>query len=75
MSIGIHRGGRGMEDTKEMSLDELVILTQNFIKLADELYSAGKLSKEEYTELTYIKKDFLQRVEADKQETCDRYFQ
>lgn len=63
-----------MEQTKEMTLEELVALTQHFIKLADELYYAGKLTKEEYTELTYIKKDFLNRYEEDKEKDCDHYF-
>lgn len=59
---------------KELSLDELVDLTKGFIKLADELYGAGKLSLEEYEELTYIKKDFLVKAEEEKKQEFKRCF-
>lgn len=54
---------------EDLSLDELVIITRDFIKLADKLYSTGKITQDEYTELTFLKKDFLVKVEAQKQET------
>lgn len=52
----------------DLSLDELVTITEDFIKLADKLYTTGKITKEEYDELTFMKKDFLQKVKAQKQE-------
>lgn len=56
-------------NTKEdLSLDELVIVTKDFIKLADKLYSTGKITQDEYDELTFLKKDFLAKVEVQKQE-------
>lgn len=54
---------------EDLSLDELVIITKDFIQLADKLYSTGKITQDEYTELTFLKKDFLVKVEAQKQET------
>ncbi|MGL4799770.1 MAG: hypothetical protein ACRCWY_10320 [Cellulosilyticaceae bacterium] len=59
---------------KDLSLEELVELTESFIKLADELHEAGKLSDAEYDELTYIKKDFLIKVEKEKEEEYKRCF-
>lgn len=64
-------GGMKMQYTnqeKELSLDELISLTRGFIELADQLYTKGKLSKEEYEELTYIKKDFLIKAETDQED-------
>lgn len=64
-------GGMQMQYTnqeKELSLDELISLTRGFIELADQLYTKGKLSKEEYEELTYIKKDFLIKAETDQED-------
>lgn len=69
------QGGSKMNESKdkELSLDELVDLTKGFIRLADELYGAGKLSKDEYDELTYIKKDFLVRAEKEKKREFQQY--
>lgn len=47
---------------EEISLQELVTLTKDFIKLADSLYKKNKLTEEEYNELTFLKKDFLAKV-------------
>lgn len=52
----------------DMNLQELVALTRDFIKLADSLYESDKLTREEYNELTFLKKDFLVKVE--KNEIC-----
>lgn len=48
-----------LDELKDQSLDELVILTKDFLKLADVLYDNNKLSEEEYHELTCTKKEFL----------------
>lgn len=50
----------------DIKLEELVMLTKNFIRLADSLYEEGKLSQEEYNELTFLKKDFLKKVEKEE---------
>lgn len=52
----------------DLSLDELVTITEDFIKLADKLYTTGKITKEEYDELTFMKKDFLEKVRIQRQE-------
>lgn len=49
-----------------ISLEELVMLTKDFVKLADSLYTEGRLTKEEYNELTFLKKDFLKKVELNE---------
>ncbi|MHC1748876.1 MAG: hypothetical protein AB9856_11110 [Cellulosilyticaceae bacterium] len=48
-----------LDELKDQSLDELVILTKDFLKLADTLYDNNKLSENEYYELTHTKKQFL----------------
>lgn len=53
---------------EDLSLEELVTITRDFIKLADRLYSTGKITLDEYNELTFLKKDFLAKVEAQKEE-------
>lgn len=53
---------------EDFSLEELVTITKDFIKLADKLYSTGKITLDEYNELTFLKKDFLAKVEAQKEE-------
>ena len=57
---------------KDMSLDQLIELTKGFIKLADELYADGKISPEEYDELTFVKKDFLKKAEKEKEDEIKR---
>lgn len=59
---------------KELNLDELVELTKGFIKLADELYSAGKLTPEEYDDLTSVKKNFLMKAQEEKEKEIQRCF-
>lgn len=59
---------------KDLSLEQLVELTEGFIKLADDLHQAGKLSDEEYDDLTYVKKDFLVKVAEQKQKEYERCF-
>lgn len=51
---------------KDVNIQELVALTKDFIKLADSLYESGKLTNEEYNELTFLKKDFLGRVSREE---------
>jgi hypothetical protein len=46
----------------DLSLAELVTITEDFIKLADKLYNTGKITREEYDELTFMKKDFLKKA-------------
>ncbi|MDA3730234.1 hypothetical protein PBV87_01775 [Niameybacter massiliensis] len=55
-----------MYKNDELSLDELVQVTKDFIKLADRLYSKGKITEAEYDELTFVKKDFLTQAAAEK---------
>ncbi len=62
-----------IKDQPVLELDELITLTKNFIALADELHEAGKLSEQEYEELTYIKKSFLEKAEQEKKEKFARY--
>lgn len=62
------------ENAKDLSLEELVELTEGFIRLADDLHEAGKLSHEEYDELTYVKKDFLIKIKQQQQEEYERCF-
>lgn len=50
----------------DINLQELIVLTKDFIKLADSLYQSGKLTQEEYNELTFLKKDFLGKVEGNE---------
>lgn len=50
---------------EDINLQELVMLTKDFVKLADSLYEDGKLTCEEYNELIFLKKDFLNRVEKE----------
>ncbi|MGL6173949.1 MAG: hypothetical protein ACRC1P_05005 [Cellulosilyticaceae bacterium] len=50
----------------DMNLEQLVLLTKDFIKLADSLYENDKLTREEYNELTFVKKDFLIKVERNE---------
>lgn len=52
----------------DLSLTELVAITEDFIKLADKLYNTSKITKEEYDELTFMKKDFLKKVKMQQQE-------
>lgn len=40
------------------SLKEMII---SFIQLCDNLLSKGKITKEEYEEMTWLKKDFLEK--------------
>lgn len=47
----------------DINLTQLVILTKDFVELADSLYKEKKLTQEEYNELTFLKKDFLRKVE------------
>lgn len=50
----------------DINLEQLVLLTKDFIKLADSLYENDKLTREEYNELTFLKKDFLIKVERNE---------
>ena len=50
---------------EEISLEKLVDMTRCFIDLADELYAKGTISVEEYQELTFVKKSFLQEIEKE----------
>lgn len=50
----------------DIKLEELVMLTKDFVKLADSLYESGKLTNEEYNELTFLKKDFLGKIEREE---------
>lgn len=50
---------------EDINLQELVMLTKDFVKLADSLYEDGKLTHEEYNELIFLKKDFLNKVEKE----------
>lgn len=52
----------------DLSLTELVAITEDFIKLADKLYNTSKITKEEYDELTFMKKDFLKKAKMQQQE-------
>ncbi|MBC8578385.1 MAG: hypothetical protein E6590_10240 [Clostridiales bacterium] len=57
----------------DLSLAELVTITEDFIKLADKLYNTGKITREEYDELTFMKKDFLKKAKMQQQEQIN-YF-
>ena len=59
---------------KEMNLDELIVLTKNFLRLAEDLHREGKISQEEYDELTYVKKNFLIQAEKEKQWEYEQCF-
>ncbi|MGL4345163.1 MAG: hypothetical protein ACRCTE_08205 [Cellulosilyticaceae bacterium] len=49
----------------QTTLEELITITRDFIALADSLLQTGKITNQEYTELTYIKKDFLIKAESE----------
>ena len=49
-------------DERGATAQELIQLTEKFIALADELFEANKITHEEYSQLTYTKKDFLRTV-------------
>lgn len=55
-----------MYKNDELSLDELVQVTKDFIKLADRLYSKGKITEAEYDELTFVKKRFFNTSSSGK---------
>ncbi|MEF9959749.1 MAG: hypothetical protein RR448_06195 [Niameybacter sp.] len=61
-----------MYKNDDVSLNELIQVTKDFIELADSLYSRGKITEIEYNELTFVKKDFLAQAEANKEniEVC-----
>lgn len=59
-------GEESLDLKQNITLAELVKLTQNFLKLADTFYESGKINQEEYTELTFLKKNFLTQVEKYK---------
>ncbi len=42
-----------------MSLRELIKSAEEFLRLADEMYRSGKITYEEYYEMTFIKKNFI----------------
>lgn len=54
------------EKVEDISLDELMKLTRNFLQLADEMYKKGKLNEAEYRELTFLKQNFLAQAERSK---------
>lgn len=56
-----------MYKNEDLSLNELVQITRDFIGLADELYNKGKITEAEYNELTFVKKDFLAKAIAEKE--------
>lgn len=56
---------KNIEQVEDISLEQVMTLTRNFLQLADELYQNGKLSEAEYTELTFLKKNFLAQAEKD----------
>ena len=52
---------------EDLSLNELIQITKDFIELADKLYSKGKITEAEYNELTFVKKDFLEKAKIEKE--------
>lgn len=50
---------------EKTTLKELITITQDFISLADKLLVLGKITTQEYNELTYVKKDFLAKMESE----------
>ena len=49
---------------EKVTLEELIKITKDFIALADRLLGMGKITTEEYHELTHVKKGFLREAEA-----------
>ncbi|MGL4362689.1 MAG: hypothetical protein ACRCSG_05405 [Cellulosilyticaceae bacterium] len=61
-----------MEEQKILTTNEIVEVTKGFIRLADQLLHSGKLTIEEYDDLTFVKKDFLIKIEKEKQQEIER---
>ena len=49
----------GFEDRTENTREALISLTQKFIKVLDELYEKGSISKEQYEDMIRLKREFL----------------
>lgn len=47
-----------------MPLQELIKNTENFLKLAENMYKSGKLTYEEYDEMTFSKKNFVDHAKG-----------
>ncbi len=45
-----------------MLLQQLIKNTEDFLKLAEDMYKSGKLTLEEYEEMTFIKKNFVDQA-------------
>ncbi|WP_070000771.1 hypothetical protein [Cellulosilyticum sp. I15G10I2] len=45
-----------------MLLQELIKNTENFLKLAEDMYKSGRLTSEEYDEMTFIKRNFVDQA-------------
>lgn len=54
----------------QTTLGELITITRDFIALADTLLRAGKITDQEYDELTFIKRDFLDKAENELAWIC-----
>ena len=50
---------------RDAFLKELIRNTERFIKLADDMYRSGRITFEEYTDMTLIKKDLLSKAKGD----------
>lgn len=50
-----------MDAFENISLYELIQITEKFLVLAKDMYDKGTITEEEYNELTFLKKDFIAR--------------
>lgn len=50
-----------MDQFNNISLYELIQITEKFLVLAQDMFDQGIITEEEYNELTFLKKDFIAR--------------
>lgn len=52
----------GIENEMTNTKEELIKLTQKFIKVATELYESGNISIQQYEDMVKVKKEFLRNA-------------